>query len=117
MSLTMRLLLICVAAGLYQNWSGIEQWLDAPPPLPRPAGAEQVVLYATNWCGYCAKTRKFFAENHIAYQELNVEDSGEGRIGYLRLGGGGVPIVVVNDATVIRGYAPHAINQALGRVP
>lgn len=25
----------------------------------------EVVLYATDWCGYCRKTRKFFAENNI----------------------------------------------------
>jgi len=115
MSRPMQLFLFCAALGLYQNWQRIDYWLNPPPP--RPAGAEQVVLYATDWCGYCAKTREFFAENHIAYQELNVEDAGEGARGYQRLGGGGVPIVVVNDATVIRGYAPAAINQALGREP
>jgi glutaredoxin len=113
----MQVLLFCAAVGLYQNWDAIGRWLNPPPPRPAGAEAGSVVLYATSWCGYCAKTREFFAQNHIAYQELNVENSAEGRSGYMRLGGGGVPIVVVNGDTVIRGYAPNAIVEALGRAP
>jgi glutaredoxin len=109
------LLLLCVAVGLQQNWRKIDHWLY--PPTPRPPGTEKVELYATSWCGYCAKTREFFAKNHIRYQEWNVEDGAEGQRGYEKLGGGGVPIIVVNDDTVIRGYDPDGINEALGRTP
>ncbi len=112
MSRPMLLFLFCMAVGLRQNWIRIDRWLHPPPP--RPAEAEQVILYATNWCGYCTRTREFFAENHIPYQELNVEDEGEGLHGYQKLGGGGVAIIVVNDTTVIRSYDPDGIRQALG---
>ncbi len=113
MSKPMLLLVGCLAIGLYQNWELVEDLLN--PPAANATGLENVVLYATQWCGYCAKTRKFFAKKHIAYKELDVENSEQGRIGYEKLGGGGVPIIVVNGSTVIRGYDPEAINEALGR--
>ena len=108
--------LLCAAAALYQNWDAVERRLDPPPPRP-PGTADHVALYATRWCGYCAKTRDFFARHHVDYQEFNVEDGGAGQRGYQKLGGGGVPIVVVNDTQVIRGYDPDALLQALGRAP
>lgn len=59
------------------------------------------------------KTREYFAENNIDYIDLDVEKSEEGRVQYKRMGGNGVPIVVVNNETVIHGYAPDEINAAL----
>jgi len=115
MSRSLLLFVFCMAVGLYQNWHKIDRWLNPPPP--RPPGSEQVVLYATSWCGYCAKTREFFAENHIAYQELNVEDAGEGQRRYEKLGGGGIPIIVIDDTKVIHGYNPAGISQALEEAP
>ena len=103
-------LAVCLLGGLFQNRGRIERWLNPPPPR-----SERVVLYATEWCGYCAKTRVFFADKGIDYEEFDVERSAEGRSGYERLGRGGVPIVVINDEAVIRGYRPDAILAALGR--
>lgn len=100
----------CILGGLLQNRGRIERWLNPPPP-----GSASVVLYATQWCGYCAKTRTFFAEHRIDYQELDVERSEAGRAGYESFGGGGVPLVVINGEAVIRGYRPDAILAALGR--
>ena len=113
MSKPMLLFLACLTIGLVDNWDIIDDFIH--PPSLGAGGTEDVVLYATTWCGYCAKTRRFFAKMHIAYKELDVENSEQGRIGYQRLGAGGVPIIVVNGSTVIRGYDPVAINEALGR--
>jgi mycoredoxin len=114
MSKPMLLLVGCLVVGLYQNWYHIDNFLHPPPPIAA-TGSENVLLYATQWCGYCAKARKFFATNHIPYTELDVENSEQGRIGYQKLGAGGVPIIVINQSTVIRGFDPEAINMALGR--
>lgn len=111
MSRPLLLILLCMTAGVIQNWASIHRWLNPPPP--RPPGAEKVVLYATRWCGYCAKTRAFFAQNGIDYLELDVEESDEGKRGYRALGGNGVPIVVIDDSQVIHGYNPAAIGAAL----
>ncbi len=106
------LLLGCLVVGLYQNWELIGNTLS-PPPAVTVSGPVHIVLYATQWCGYCAKTRKFFARNSIPYQELDVEKSEQGRIDYQKFGGGGVPIIVLNGSTVIRGFDPEAIQEAL----
>ncbi len=107
------LLLIALLGGLAQNRDKIAHWLHPSPPKIRVAGQNDVVLYSTTWCGYCAKTREYFAENNIDYIDLDVEKSEEGRRIYQQMGGNGVPIVVVNNDTVIHGYAPDEINAAL----
>lgn len=105
------LLVIAIIGGLLQNQDKIRRWLNPPPP--RAPGSDKVVLYSTKWCGYCAKTRKYFAENNIAYQDLDVELNESGKAAYQRFGAPGVPIVEINDDKVIFGYNPDEIEQSL----
>jgi glutaredoxin-like YruB-family protein len=87
-------------------------WLH--PPTPRIPGNDKVVLYSTTWCGYCAKTRDYFADNNIDYQDVDVEKTEEGRKAYRQMGANGVPIIVINNDAVIRGYEPDEVDKALG---
>jgi mycoredoxin len=107
------LLLATVAGGTLQNRDKISHWLNPPPVIAHVAGNYDVVLYTTTWCGYCAKTRKFLSDNHIRYTDFDVEHSEKGRKDYQRLGGNGIPIVVINGDTVIHGYSPEKISEAL----
>lgn len=77
------------------------------------AGQPAVILYATEWCGYCKKTRAFFADNGIRYVEYDIEKSSEAQGEHRRLGGNGVPLIVVGDE-VIKGYSEQALRQSLG---
>lgn len=77
------------------------------------AAQPEVILYGTSWCGYCAATRKFFEENGIRYTELDVEKTNEGYAGHKKLGGGGVPLIVVGDQ-VLHGYSEAELSQSLG---
>ena len=74
--------------------------------------ADGVVLYATEWCGYCRKARRFLQENDIPFVEYDIEKSAEGRRQYEALNGRGIPLLKVKG-TVIRGYSPEAIMAAL----
>ncbi len=65
---------------------------------------EDVILYATAWCGYCKRTRAFFTENNIKFIEYDVEKSEEGQKRFEALGGKGVPVVDIKG-TVIYGYS------------
>jgi len=65
---------------------------------------DNVVLYATSWCGYCKKTRTFLAEHNIQYTEYDVETSEEGRKQFEALGGSGVPVMDIKG-TVVHGYS------------
>jgi len=73
---------------------------------------EPVVLYSTSWCGYCAKTRRFFERNKINYVEYDIEKSATAKREYDNLGGGGVPLVLV-DRQLVRGYNPSLVVQFL----
>jgi len=97
-----------------QHRAEIRDWFDPPPPITVPEGF-QAVLYATEWCGYCAKTRAFFKENNIAFREYDIEKSDDGKAQYDRLGGNGVPVVMIADE-VIHGFDEAAMRSALTNV-
>jgi mycoredoxin len=94
-----------------QHRADIQHWLNPPAPIVVPAGF-QAILYATEWCGYCAKTRKMLAARQIPYREYDIEKSAEGLAQYERLNGNGVPVLVI-DEQVIHGFDQAAIEQAL----
>lgn len=85
---------------------------QSAPPVIASGVQPQVILYATEWCGYCAATRKLFEEKGIAYTELDVEKSTVGYEGFKKLGGNGVPVVVIGDK-VIHGYNEPALHKNL----
>jgi len=99
--------LIFVAAVVIFNWSAISNIFN-PPPDYSAAHDGKVILYATSWCGYCEKTRELLTENNIEYHEYDVEKSAEGREQYDRLGGKGVPVLLINGE-VLKGYDPSRI--------
>lgn len=72
----------------------------------------EVILYGTSWCGYCAAARRFFDANGIRYTEYDTEKSNEGYEGHKKLGGGGVPLIVVGGA-VMHGYNEAGLRQVL----
>lgn len=74
--------------------------------------SNEVVLYATDWCGYCRKTRDFFKENNITYTEYDIEKSAEAKKNYDQLKGRGIPVVVINGK-VIDGYNPTVMEKLL----
>lgn len=101
-----RILLILAALAAWQHWDRLEPMLLGNQQ--QVAGHREVILYATSWCGYCAKTRAFLGERGIAYTEMDIEKSADARRAYDALGGRGVPVLKVND-TVIHGYDPQGI--------
>jgi len=105
-----KFLAIALVFGVYQNWDSISDFLTGAPRY-EPAG-DGVVLYATQWCRYCEKTRKLFAKNDIPYVEFDIERSEQGRREYRKLGGRGVPVVNVYG-TIIHGYSPQLILDAV----
>ncbi|GFM58030.1 NrdH-redoxin [Pseudomonas cichorii] len=105
--------LIMLVVVVYLNWGKIENLFN-----PQPASVAQsysqarVVMYATEWCGYCKQTRRFLDSKGITFTEYDIEKSAEGRKAYEALGGRGIPLLDVNG-TLIRGFSPDAILAAL----
>ena len=72
----------------------------------------EVILYATEWCGYCQKTRELFKENNISYVEYDIDKSERRLKEHKRLGGTGVPLLRINGK-VIHGYNEKLILASL----
>ena len=101
---------IALVLALYQNWGSINSLFSGEPEFTNAGGG--VVLYATDWCGYCQKTRELFAANNIEYVEYDIEKQADRHREYKQLGGRGVPVINVGG-TIIHGYAPDSILAAV----
>ena len=105
------LIAVMVAVFAFQHREEIKSLWNPPPPITMPDGF-QAVLYATEWCGYCARTRAFFKENNISFREYDIEKSDDAHAEFKRLGGNGVPLVLIAEET-IHGYDEDAMRNAL----
>lgn len=105
--------LIMLVVVVYQNWGKIEHFFNPSDAIPAHTQAQaRVVMYATEWCGYCKQTRRFLDSKGIPFKEYDIEKSDEGRKAYEALGGRGIPLIDVNG-TIIRGFSEEAILAAL----
>jgi mycoredoxin len=100
---------------MVQEWSAIRNYFYPPPDYAKAHGVK-AVLYATAWCGFCKQTRAFLTQQHISYVEYDIESSPDGLEQYKRLGGNGVPVVLI-AGEVIKGYRPERILKAANLSP
>lgn len=92
---------------VWQKWDSITQHFF-PADISGPSVDTTVVMYGTEWCGYCTKARSLMKENGIEYYEYDIDKSAEGRNQHKLLGARGVPVFVVNGE-VIKGYDPDRL--------
>lgn len=102
-----KLILISLVILLYQKWGVLDSYFN-PLPDYSQAHDSQVILYSTAWCGYCKKARALLNENNIPFYEYDIEKSEEGNAQHKKLGGRGVPVLLINGE-VIKGYNPTRI--------
>jgi glutaredoxin 3 len=63
----------------------------------------RVVLYTTQWCGYCERARRLFRQKGIEFEEIDVEGSAEARREMMqRSGRRSVPQIFI-DGTYVGG--------------
>lgn len=77
-----------------QEINGFEQAAYKPTSDLVPQKGK-VLMYSTSWCGYCKKARRYFSENSIVFTEFDIEKNALARRQYDRLGGKGVPVILV----------------------
>lgn len=76
--------------------------------------AKKVKIYTTSTCPWCMKTKEFFKENKVKYEEVNVGLNEEARNEMFQKSGQlGVPVVDANG-TIIVGFDKDALKKALG---
>ena len=105
--------LVLLVVVVYQNRGKIERVFNPSQMVAEQTRAQaNVVLYATDWCGYCKQTKRFLDSKGIAFKEFDIEKDAEARNAYEALGGRGIPLIDVNG-TLIRGFDPDEILAAL----
>jgi len=105
--------LVLLVMVIYQNWGKIERVFNPSQMVSEQTRAQaRVVLYATDWCGYCKQTKRFLDSKGIPFKEFDIEKDAEARKAYEALGGRGIPLIDVNG-TLIRGFDPDEILAAL----
>lgn len=108
-----KVLLVLLVVVVIQNWGKVERLFNPSQVVSEQTRASaRVVLYSTEWCGYCKQIRRFLDQKGIPYQTFDVDKDAAARKAYEALGGGGIPFVDVNG-TLIRDYSPEAIMAAL----
>ncbi len=75
-------------------------------------GSPRIVMYATDWCGYCARLRKELTDNQIVFTEIDVEKDKDRRLITDTLQIRGVPTTWVGYKRV-RGSNLAAIQKVL----
>ena len=85
----------------------------------------EVVMYSTNWCGYCQRARNLFERKGVAVRDIKLDDEPEQRAAMLQRTGGvrTVPQIFIGDLH-IGGYDELAaldrsgeLNKLLGLTP
>lgn len=83
--------------------------------IPKGASAPQdaagkVVLYSTEWCGFCKKAVSHMQQNSIPFVERDVERDPASKAEFTQLGGKGVPFLVFGQKTM-QGASPAEIDK------
>lgn len=73
--------------------------------------SSKVVLYSTEWCGYCKLARQYFKDNNIRFTEYDVEKNSRGKRDFKRLRGVSVPIILIGDNSRMNGFSEQRFEQ------
>ena len=62
----------------------------------------KVVMYATSWCGYCARARRLLQSKGVAFEEIDVDTHSGGRAEMIARSHGGrtVPQIFIGEAHI-----------------
>lgn len=75
-------------------------------------GSKKVVMYSTSRCPACSMAKSYFARKGIPYDERDVERSPQAREEFERMGGRGVPLILVGTEKM-EGFSEQRLNQLL----
>lgn len=116
------LYLLILAGGLGSGWvlAHIPNWLKKPYNEGNyaqyyPNAQTKVVIYGTQSCPYCAKTREFLKAKNIAFADFDVQKSDKANKEFTALGGGGVPMILVGNRQ-IQGFQQKVLEESLQKV-
>jgi mycoredoxin len=76
----------------------------------------QIIIYGTNWCGDCRRSKSFLDRNHIAYQWIDLEKDAKAIEHVMNLNNGmrSVPTIVFPDGAVLVEPSDAELGKKLG---
>ncbi len=77
-----------------------------------PASNRRIVMYGTKTCPACTMAKAYFAKKGVSYEEIDVNSSPAALAEFQKLGGRGVPLILVGDQR-ITGFNQKALDAAL----
>jgi glutaredoxin len=80
-----------------------------------PDARTQVVVYGTETCPFCAKTRAYLKERNVAFGDFDVDKSDKGKRDFGELGGKSVPVILIGNRKLV-GFDQKAIDAALAQL-
>lgn len=82
----------------------------------RDYGRVTVVIYMTDWCGYCKQARQYIRSLGAGLIEHNIDRDQSKKDEMKKKSGGSTSVPLIDiDGAIIRGYSPTAIKAALDR--
>lgn len=76
---------------------------------------KKVIIYSTDWCGYCSAEKEWLAHNKIDFTEKKVDQDPEAYEEFIKKMGGpsGVPVTDV-DGEIVLGFDREKLRKLLG---
>ncbi|MGZ3598629.1 MAG: glutaredoxin family protein [Ktedonobacterales bacterium] len=73
------------------------------PTVTSDTAQQEIVMYATSWCGDCRRAKRVFAALNVPYREVNIEEHEEAADLVVRINNGArsVPTIVFPDGSVL----------------
>jgi glutaredoxin-like YruB-family protein len=75
----------------------------------------KIKIYTTQTCPYCLLAKKYFQENNLEFEEIDVSNDSEAATEMIEKSGQtGVPVIEIEDKIIV-GFNLTAIKKALKR--
>lgn len=129
----------CFAVELYRwkDENGRIHFSDKPPPKEKiekfnikvksysgpatvsthnveAAVEDKVIIYLTEWCPYCKQAKDYMDSKAISYREYDIEKSKRAERAFKKLGGKGVPLILVGNMKM-QGFNPGKLNNMINK--
>jgi len=74
------------------------------------ASSKRVVMFSTSWCGVCKQAKRYFRAKGISFSDYDIDKNSTARAQYKKLGGRGVPLIVVGNRRMV-GFSAAGFEQ------
>lgn len=77
--------------------------------------SQKIIVYSTDWCGYCAAEKEWLKHNNIEFIEKNIEQDAEAHAEFIEKMGGpsGIPVTDI-DGEIVVGFDREKLRKLLG---